>query len=240
MEWVSDHQTGIYVTLIVHLVLAIGLMIVKIGALPEPRHVQILMDFSQQEKQQMEQKHLNSKEEALDRAREALASASGVRNIAVDASVKAKPRDKVMDEADELQRKLEATKKMQAQAEQELSELGRISANKAMQASVSAAAKNASESAPFIGNAVISWILAGRKAIYLPNPVYTCEKGGEVEVMIVVNKRGYVDEVSVSKRAAAPSPCLFEAAMRAAKQSRFTSGPQDKQAGYIKYRFISQ
>lgn len=123
------------------------------------------------------------------------------------------------------------------QANQELAELGRKVADKAVSSN---AQRNATEAAPYVGESVISWSLQGRNVIYLPNPVYTCERGGEVEINIVVNRRGYVQDVSISKKSSGVAPCLAESALRAAKQSRFSSSGQDGQTGYIRYRFMSQ
>lgn len=236
MEWISEHQTGIYITLIVHLAAAIVMLLVKIGSMPEPKQAELLMDFSQQDKEEIQQTK-SEKNEILERAREALNSAA-VRNVAVNEADKhSKKRDVVLDEAENLQKRLDATKKMQAQANQELSELGHRVAEKAMS---STAQRNASEASPYVGESVISWSLQGRNVIYLPNPVYTCERGGEVEVNIVVNRRGYVQDVSLSRKSANASPCIAEAALRAAKQSRFSASSQDGQTGNIRYRFMSQ
>jgi hypothetical protein len=237
MEWISEHQTGIYITLIVHLLAAIVMLLVKIGSLPEPAHGELLMDFSQQEKEEIKDSK-PEKNEVLERARDAVNYESRVRNVAVnEADKKGKKRDVVLDEAENLQKRLDATKKIQAQANQELAELGHRVAEKAL---ASSAQRNATEASPYIGESVISWSLQGRNVIYLPNPVYTCERGGEVEVGVIVNRRGYVQEVSLSKRSANVSPCIAEAALRAAKQSRFSSSGQDGQSGYIRYRFMSQ
>lgn len=237
MEWISEHQTGIYLTLIVHLVAAIVLMLVKIGTLTEPKQAELLMDFSAQEKEQMQADQSQSNREVLERAKEAIKAASNLRNVAVNEADRSKKRDAVLDEAEELQRKLDATKRMQEQANQELSDLGRKVAERAAQAS---AQRNASEASPYVGESVISWRLTDRKAIYLPNPVYTCEQGGEVEVNIVVNRRGYVQQVSLSKKSTGVSVCIAEAALRAAKQSRFSASGSDDQTGFIRYRFMSQ
>lgn len=237
MEWISEHQTGIYLTLIVHLVAAIVLMLVKIGTLTEPKQTELLMDFSAQEKEQMQADQSQSNREVLERAKEAIKAASNLRNVAVNEADRSKKRDAVLDEAEELQRKLDATKRMQEQANKELSDLGRKVAERAAQAS---AQRNASEESPYVGESVISWRLTDRKAIYLPNPVYTCEQGGEVEVNIVVNRRGYVQQVSLSKKSTGVSVCIAEAALRAAKQSRFSASGSDGQTGFIRYRFMSQ
>lgn len=241
MEWITDHQSGIYVTVIVHLVAAIIMLLVKIGSMQEPKQAELLMDFSQQEKEQIQESQSQQKDDKQDvvaRAREALNYESKVRNVVANEEGKpGKKRDAVLDEADDLQKRLDATKKMQAQANQELSELGRKVAEKAIS---SGPRSSATEANPYVGESVISWSLTGRNAIYLPNPVYTCERGGEVEINIVVNRRGYVQEVSLSKKSAGIAPCVAEAALKAAKQSRFSPAAQDGQSGHIRYRFMSQ
>mgnify|MGYP003312221958 CR=1 FL=1 len=102
--------------------------------------------------------------------------------------------------------------------------------------------KPKSDAPEYKGPSVLSYQLDGRKAIYLPVPVYKCYGGGDVYVQITVNKKGYVTNAQIIESASTPDECLHKYAIEAAKKSRFTakSKAPDKQIGEIVYRFIAQ
>lgn len=87
-------------------------------------------------------------------------------------------------------------------------------------------------------NSSLSYTLKNRKALRLPNPIYTCEGSGKVVVKIEVNKNGYVYQTKVDKRnSTTRNECLFDNAMEYAKKALFSSSTIDEQNGSITYYF---
>ena len=95
---------------------------------------------------------------------------------------------------------------------------------------------------PYSGPSVLSWNLEGRKASTLPIPAYRCMGGGEVTVIIGVDKSGKVVFAKVQEDTSSPDQCLRNFAIRAARMSRFSSSMSapDRQMGDIVYQFIPQ
>lgn len=88
----------------------------------------------------------------------------------------------------------------------------------------------------------IRYNLAGRTALELPNPVYTCATGGKVVIAIEVNDFGKVTKASYSKKGSTTeNGCLIDSALAYASASKFTSKKDlKKQRGTISYSFPGQ
>ncbi len=87
-------------------------------------------------------------------------------------------------------------------------------------------------------NSSLTFNLKNRKAIDLPNPVYTCNGSGKVVVKIEVNKNGYVVDTKVDKKKSTTrNECLFDNAMDYARQALFSGSEIEKQEGSITYYF---
>ncbi|GAA4273456.1 hypothetical protein U6A24_19205 [Aquimarina gracilis] len=87
-------------------------------------------------------------------------------------------------------------------------------------------------------NSSLTYNLKGRKALELPNPVYTCNGNGKVVVKIEVNKNGYVIDAKVDKKASTTrNECLFDNAMEYARQALFSRTTIEEQEGSITYYF---
>ena len=98
------------------------------------------------------------------------------------------------------------------------------------------------EAKEYSGPSVLSYNLDGRKKIHLANPAYRCYGGGQVTVIIFVNRNGDVMNAQINETVSANDKCLREYALRAARQSKFTksSTAPERQAGEIVYQFIAQ
>lgn len=92
------------------------------------------------------------------------------------------------------------------------------------------------------GNTTIKYRLVNRKAIVLPNPVYTCDASGKVVINITVNTQGNVIEATVNKAVSSTTnACLFESAINYAFKAQFNSdNSKPKQLGTITYIFPGQ
>ncbi|MGA9591146.1 MAG: energy transducer TonB [Salegentibacter sp.] len=90
-----------------------------------------------------------------------------------------------------------------------------------------------------IRNSSISFSLRGRRAIDIPNPVYTCDVAGRIVVNITVNAGGMVEETTFNKASSSSTnECLIEQALKYASGARFSPLPgRDEQPGTITYQF---
>lgn len=239
-----ENKVGLYLTIAVHLLIIIVLLLAKISALVSEEN-SFVLDFSKQEQIEKEAEEIKLKEEISKELDEELSgqtsgsTRNNIRNVIVDAGAKKgselrddrfKNPSQVYQEAMELQKKLEASKK-EAEAYQGSDEVP-TSTNSSKQ----------SQSESYKGPSVLSYTLEGRKAISLPIPVYKCIAGGDVYVSIIVNRKGYVVYASNIDGISANDDCIREYAIRAAKSSRFTASDTspEKQQGEIVYRFIAQ
>lgn len=91
-------------------------------------------------------------------------------------------------------------------------------------------------------NSTNSFSLKDRKALFFPNPVYTCDGFGKVVITIEVNARGKVTKATFNPTLSETSnACLVESALKYAQRTRFnTKSDQPLQLGTIAYRFPGQ
>lgn len=91
-------------------------------------------------------------------------------------------------------------------------------------------------------NTTISYSLVNRKALLIPNPVYTCSSSGKVVISIEVNSIGKVIKASYNRAASTTSNvCLIDAAIQYASQARFSNDKNRvSQIGTITYNYPGQ
>lgn len=237
----KERRIGFYSTVVFHLVVIIILLATTINNIVA-EETAFVLDFTGLEEMEQRVKEEEIKVKAQQEVEDLLAgrmpSGSAYRNVAVDRSSGRNLRDdrhknpsQVYDEARELQRKLDESRR-QAMLEQGSDDVADPSKN---------ADRKRAEA--YKGPSVISYTLDGRKAQSLPVPVYKCYGGGDVSVQITVNRKGYVVDASVIESTSTSSDdCIVKAAIDAAKRSRFraSANAPEKQIGEIVYRFIAQ
>lgn len=88
-------------------------------------------------------------------------------------------------------------------------------------------------------NSSIAFSLVGRTAVFIPNPIYTCDRQGRVVVNITVNATGDVVNTSINKNASSTSnECLTEMALEYAADAKFSRlAGRNSQPGTITYNF---
>lgn len=87
----------------------------------------------------------------------------------------------------------------------------------------------------------ISFSLVNRKKVYIPIPVYLCEKGGKIVINITVNAKGKVTDAYVNTSSSTTNECLVEHALEYAKNSEFSADASKKsQIGSITFNFIGK
>ena len=235
----QEDRVGFYTTLVFHLAVLIILLLVSIGHVASVENTFVL-DFTKQEELEKLQKEIELKEEVARNLEEQLARQprQQIRNVAVDAGSKLKDDrfknpSEVYDEARELQRKLDASKR-DAMAEK--------AAEEAVDLNQDPPSEQQELAPAYKGPSVISYELEGRKALNLPVPAYKGYGAGDVLVDIEVNPAGRVTGAKVRSNGSSADASLHSFALEAARRSRFSAqadAPKG-QPGWILYRFIAQ
>ena len=235
----KEDRVGFYATLVFHLSILIILLGVSVGRVATAEQ-SFVLDFTKQEELERLQKEIELKEQVAKNLEDQLAQRpqQRIRNVAVDAGSKLKDDrfknpSEVYDEAKELQRKLDASKRdaLAQQAKDEAVDLGPQKGDES------------SEPAPvYKGPSVISYELEGRKALSLPVPAYKGYGAGDVLVDIEVNPAGRVTAARVRDAGSTADASLHSFAIEAARRSRFSASTDagKAQPGWILYRFIAQ
>ena len=235
----KEDRVGFYTTLVFHLAVLIVLLIVSIGHVATSENTFVL-DFTKQEELERLQKEIEIKEQVARNLEDQLAQRpqERIRNVAVDAGSKLrddrfKNPSEVYDEARELQRKLDASKR-DALAQQAAEEAVDLNPQKGSDSNEPAQA--------YKGPSVISYELEGRKALSLPVPAYKGYGAGDVLVDIEVNQAGRVTVARVRADGSSADGSLHAFALDAARRSRFSASSDagKSQQGWILYRFIAQ
>jgi len=244
LQRIKKQQTSILLTIIVHLLVVVFLLIAKIDSVRQEK-ISILIDFSRKEaKEQKEEKLLQEKQQLIDEVDRLFRDARAgkvIRNVAVNTEDLLRTstlrddkgiNETVYEEARLLQEKLDANRKRTQELQTAKNEVPVYNESK----------KNQSDNESFKGASVISYTLEGRRGMYLPVPVYKCLQGGDVCVQIEVNQNGYVAKANVLASVSAIDDCLHDAAVQAARLSRFNASEAAPklQTGTIIYRFIAQ
>ena len=99
--------------------------------------------------------------------------------------------------------------------------------------------EKSSERSGTMKNSSISFSLVGRRAIDIPNPIYTCDRSGKVVINITVDAQGAVINTSVNKASSTTTnECLTNKALEYAAGAIFSSlAGRNSQPGTITYNF---
>ena len=237
----KESRAGLYITVIFHLTVIILLLLYQIDSTIR-KEESFVLDFSKQEEVERRQKEEIFKEDISRKLDELIAAAhrsnEPIRNIATDAS-RAQLKDDRGTDAEQLYKdaaKLaQDLKNGQKDAIQEDAREETVE----MQHQKKPSDQNKKE---YSGPSVLSYTLDGRKASHLPIPAYRCFGGGQVTVIIQVNRNGQVLNAQINETVSAADKCLREYALRAARQSRFSKSDTapERQTGEIVYQFIAQ
>ena len=235
----QEDRVGFYTTLVFHLAVLIVLLAVSIGRVASVENTFVL-DFTKQEELEKLQQQLELQQQVARNLEDQLARQpqQRIRNVAVDAGSKLKDDrfknpSEVYDEARELQRKLDASRRdaLAQQAAEEAVDMDQPQPEAEQQAAPA-----------YKGPSVISYEVEGRKALSLPVPAYKGYGAGDVLVDIEVNPAGRVTGARVRTDGSTADASLHSFAIEAAKRSRFSalSEAPKSQPGWILYRFIAQ
>lgn len=235
-EWAYDHRVGLAVTLIIYLVIGIVFMAGKIAVGERQGTSTILVDLENLEALEQERDRLREEVEARLRdedwrnVRNTASNENALNeNLKDDRGTKtAKLNQSAQDVQRKMQANREAYEKGLAEAEAIGQERGEQSEEKI-------------ESRKVKGMVTVSYSLTDplRHHRNLDKPAYKCEGGGEVVVVITVNRSGDVIGAYVKSGG---DECMRRTALASARRSTFDinqSAPA-KQTGTITYVFIPQ
>ena len=89
-----------------------------------------------------------------------------------------------------------------------------------------------------IRESTVSFNLLDRTAVFIPNPVYTCDAQGKIVLNISVNNKGAVTQMAYNKKASTSSNgCLIDQALAYANDAFFSSSSKPSQLGSISFNF---
>ncbi len=237
----NEDKVGLYITVIIHLMVAMVLLFIQIGYTINPEKG-FLIDFSREEaiaRKEKIKKELE-KDESFDESisrklDQMLAGTSGLefKNIATNRSNLKDDRgtdaEKLYKDAEKLANDLKNGFEVDEKDEDYVETPGRQKIEK-------------KETKEYSGPSVVSYELDGRKATNLRIPAYRCYNGGMVTVLITVDNQGRVINAKIQEETSSNDKCLRDFAIRAARMSRFqssTTAPA-RQGGNIVYQFIAQ
>jgi hypothetical protein len=98
------------------------------------------------------------------------------------------------------------------------------------------------------GQVTVAFDVPGRDALRLDVPGYRCLGGGKVVLQVEVTgdgqvRRAVLESISVSRtgsQAESVGDCLFEQAVKSARQSAFRASSEGVVSGTLTYRFVAQ
>ncbi|MDR1897902.1 MAG: hypothetical protein LBR10_14040 [Prevotellaceae bacterium] len=244
-QWIKDHQIGIYSTVIFHLlvflILALNELHTKMTRITVIELVHHVVEEEEPEISSEEEKERLKKE--LDKMLNEMPNPDvKLPNMAVNAAAGGSKSGKgsgsnmsffsnrntstLQNEKEKEKAKEESEKQREKRGVDEVPDINPV---------VSAAGE------AYKGPSVVSYYLYGRTALSLPVPAYKCLNGGDVTIIIEVNKFGYVLTAEVDSKNSSKDDCLHIAAKQAALTARFSSSSSSEiQKGNIVYRFVSQ
>lgn len=249
MSWKEDiiekmyaHKYGIMGTVIFHLLLAIIFLSVGIAGfrIPDGTEIELLAPPEHTEQKKMEEK-LRKEEIRKKTSQEEVQKM--LQSIAVNenAGKRSRAKENVQKYIDEVTKELE----------QENSSSGRYKPKKDKNYKADSlrnvhdrkeALLDSLKSTFYSGKSSVSYNVEGRFARLLPIPVFQCEFGGRVVVMVTINRKGAVQRAQVLESDSGSDECLHEAAVNAALRSSFNEKPEAPalQTGKITYNFVKQ
>jgi TonB family protein len=230
----KENRIGLYSTIIFHLVVLIILLVYSIGATVK-KESSFILDFTQQEKQELikQQQELKEFKDRVSKELDAMIAAAPtpqVRNAVVDANaIKARAEREALGRS--VEEALAANRRKALEAEED---------DVATETNPDTGGDTDGEAHEYTGPSVVSWNLEGRKALMpMPVPSYKGYVGGDVLVKIYVNRSGRVIKAVV---ASSSDRSLDRWAIRAAEKTKFnrSDSADDPQIGDILYRFVAQ
>jgi len=247
-DYLKKHKHGIFGTILFHMGLAILLLSIGISKQKEHINTQLYIDFEEidilediREEKEAEIKELirqtELSEAELDALNKGLESNRAVNEAEEQLNQKlSDDRNQETDDLYEMARKLKEQLAETDQAFQDRDEFG------ASDEEITDSIKAEPENIVYKGPTNITYNLKDRYVLKQKVPVYKCQGGGKVKVIIVVDQKGYVIKANVDAKTSVIDECFINAAVNAASVTRFnrSSKASKHQKGSITYNFVAQ
>ncbi len=230
----DDGMTGLFGTIIFHLILAIIFMAFQVRKVSDKiQKEMIVIDFTEKEynvEKEIEKKEKIKKEYIDQVVSQEMEPAKNIPvNVAKKIDEELNPDKYLKEFKDELGVKDPEIK------EEELGDIN-VMEEKEIE-------EKDKEKKEYKGPTTVNYYLKNRSARHLPIPVYMCPDRGKVVVDIKVDQEGYVVQTSINgEKTEVQDDCLFDVALKYARRARFNikqSAPA-RQEGYISYVFQEQ
>ncbi len=244
-RWIKENLAGILGTVIFHMLILIIFLVVKIQSYKEIRDLSILMDFSEEPEEILQQEEEEMQEETEEEYFERLLEQELNRsNRAANISQNIEEEISTEKFVNEFMNELNESRTEEWLKRQE--ELQKMLENEDL-VPVNEEEPSEEEEEPFTGPTNISYEFLeppyDRSSLRLPVPVYKCRGSGIVEVEVSVTRTGTVSSAKARvKEASHDATCLAEVAEKYASRSIFrgsASAPANQKAK-ITYIFIAQ
>ncbi len=238
VTWIYDHRAGVFSLVALALVMAILFIGSKIVVRTPVSDDSIIVDLRTVEELRQQAERLSREV----RQRQSEADLSQIRNAISNEGVEMRDNPALSD----MSNRIDATNEsMRGNRDAWDEGLREIEAMKGTQEGADEQnTRNSNNDVRVKGTVQISFSLINptRYAVYIHNPGFRCEHGGEVTVNITVNRNGDVVAAAVDKGTSSNDVCMHEAALDAARRSRFdvNSSAPERHTGTITYIFIPQ
>ena len=236
-QWISDNLIGIYITLILHLMIFLVMAVNKIRRISPNRFVAeiVVQNVVEEKTEEMSKEEAERIQKELDKMMKDIKIPNIAANMAVEGSKSGRGGENVsfFSTVNTSTLKEKKDKERQQQENRLIKGVDEVPSD---------TEETAKSGQAYRGPSVLSYWLDGRTALPpIPVPAYKCLNGGDVMVLIEVDKLGYVVNTSVNNATSSKDECLRDAALQAAKEARFShADTPGLQKGNIVYRFISQ
>jgi hypothetical protein len=239
---------GILGTVIIHLIAAILFMLYQIGTLKKNITKEFNVEFVQVSEPDVKKKLVELPATRIERVLQGDNEMLNIaRNLANKTDEKINPADVIDKVKDELIKDGKLGKDNYIDEQNRLKETKPEETVQIQKKTESIKEEKPRESqvmeANYKGPTRIYYSLEGRVHTYLPIPIYKCEGAGRIELSIIVNQEGVVEEAKVIEaNSKAIDPCLAETAVSTALVSRFNGdiNSPKSQSGTLTYEFVAQ
>lgn len=247
-QWIKDNTVGIYITVIFHLSVFLVLSVNEIRVKSHARFITVDFEYQTIDKDGKTEEELLAEKEALEQELNELLKhmahpSVNLPNIVVNQTGQGNETGTASNAS--LRDMSVIADKSAAKQEQMMQEKiheENIDNRGPDEVPMPSRASSQTQGDEYKGPSILSYYLEGRYGVNLPVPAYKCLGGGDVVVIIDVNRQGYVTAAEIDRKRSSGGECVREAAMQAALISRFSqnqSAPAS-QKGNIIYRFIPQ
>jgi TonB family protein len=240
-QWIKDNQIGIYTAVIFHLLIFLALALNEIRTrTTQTKSIELILQSVEQKPEISPEDEKKQLEEELNKMlREKPTPDVQLPNLTMNAAVQGSESGRGQGAVSFFSNRNSASIRAEREKMEQTREVKKDTGTDDI--TLDESTQSGEESQAYKGPSVVSYYLEGRIATHLPVPSYKCFKGGDVTVLIEVNRQGHVINAEIDKRISSNDECLHRAAIDAAEKARFSTSPKsENQKGNIVYRFVSQ